>query len=104
MAAPTITLNLGECDSCGAPNRVLHRCVVYGIDTSACAACRRDPLSDDITDLHDEIDRKFAAGDWTGMMELHAALTEALCSAICAALNGGFRLPVPVEADPREVA
>jgi len=83
-----ITLNLAECECCGAPNRVLHRCVVYGIEASACAICRGDALSDDIDDLRDEIDRVYREqpDDHRYGIQLQAAIIEALSSAICRAV------------------
>lgn len=89
-AAPqgAITLTLGECECCGAPNRVLHRCVAYGIEASACAICRGDALSDDIGDLRDEIDRAYREqpNDHRYGIQLQAAITEAISSAICRAV------------------
>lgn len=79
-------LIIGECECCGALNRVLHPTTAYGMDASPCSPCRGNPLSDDIDDLRDEVDRRYEAGQWAGMMELHAALTEAMGEAICRAL------------------
>lgn len=79
-------LILGECDCCAKPNRVLHHCWAHGMETAACSECQGNPLADDIPDLQDEIDRRYEAGNWDHVMELHAALTEAMGSAICKAL------------------
>lgn len=50
-------LPFGDCDCCQKPNRVLHHCWAHGTETAACAECQGNPLSDDIDDLQDEIDR-----------------------------------------------
>lgn len=70
-------LIFGECDACGAPNRVLHRTVAYGIETCACAACFDRPLADDADDLQDAIDEAREAGQEARAVELTAALVEA---------------------------
>lgn len=68
----------GECDACGAPNRVLHRTVAYGIETCACAACFGNPLADDADDLRDAIDEARVAGAGARLTRLAAALAEAI--------------------------
>ena len=74
-------LIFGECDCCGTPNRVLHRCEVTGIETYACAICRNGELSDDIDDLEGEIESlapKAESGEqWAHVCALEAALVEA---------------------------
>lgn len=84
-------LLLAECECCGAPNRVLHPTTAYGMDASPCSVCGGGSLADDIDDLRDEVNRRYAAGEWTGAMELHAALTEAMGAAICRAVGGERR-------------
>lgn len=55
-APPLPKLIFGECDACSAPNRVLHRCIAYGIETCGCSACFGRPLADDIDDLEGELE------------------------------------------------
>jgi hypothetical protein len=76
-------LIFGECDCCTKPNRVLHRCEAYGIETYACAECRHCSLSDDIDEIEDEIERIRVSGDTSAYSIVYVSdLREALKEAI----------------------
>lgn len=49
-------LVFGECDCCGADNRVLHRGEVAGLEAMACAECRYTNPADEAHEIEDEID------------------------------------------------
>jgi hypothetical protein len=74
-------MTFGTCDCCDKPNRVLHRCEAYGIETYACAQCHCRPLSDDADELQGEIEDllpKAETGEqWAHIAALEAAYVEA---------------------------
>jgi hypothetical protein len=72
---------LGQCDSCGERNRVLHNRVAYGVEGSFCRICQCDTLCEDADDLLDEIERLRPVAEtgeqWAHLCALEAALIEA---------------------------
>lgn len=80
-ARPATKLLFGECDACGAPNRVLHQCIAYGIETCACALCRGGTLADDIDDLEAELECLRALAEAARPIVLVARLEAALAEA-----------------------
>ena len=75
----------GECDNCGAKNRVLTPGVAYGIEGAFCRECRGDDLSEDRDDLLDEIERlkppAETGSQWAHLCALQSALDEMDCAA-----------------------
>lgn len=73
-------MTFGECDSCGARNRVLHTMMTYCGEGSFCRECRHDALIEDEPDLLDEIDRLYPLAEtgeqWAHLCALEAALVE----------------------------
>lgn len=101
-------LNLGECECCGAPNRVLHpTTTAYGMDASPCAACCGGSLADDIDDLRDEIDRLRAlastAAQWAHVCALQGAVIAATNSGTCARLREARELVLADDPDALDV-
>lgn len=81
QTAPAYRMIFGECDCCGARNRVLHRGEASGLEAYACSRCHFSALSDDIDDLEDEIEHLKPLADdgakWAYICALEAALIEA---------------------------
>lgn len=49
-------LIFGECDCCGAENRVLHRGEAAGCEAYACAECRYSDPKDEAHEIEEEIE------------------------------------------------
>jgi hypothetical protein len=51
-----VPLIFGECDSCGADNRVLHHVMAFGTEAYACSECRYTDPKDEIWEIEEEIE------------------------------------------------